>query len=215
MSGIVYIFVNEYMPDIIKIGKTTRSDIQQRIAELYNGHSGVPVPFTCLYAAEVEDANKVEKHIHEAFDCDRVNRNREFFKTAPHRIIALLKMVQIANQSAVIQDELNGSISPEERRAISRAADENVRRSGLKFSDIDIPIGEELVFAEDDTKRCIVTEGNKVDYEGQRYSLSGLALKLLNAAGFNWVTAAGPKYFLYQGELLSERRDRMERETAE
>ena len=43
MHGIVYVFANEYMPDLIKIGKTTRSDIQQRISELYNGHSGVPV----------------------------------------------------------------------------------------------------------------------------------------------------------------------------
>ena len=215
MAGIVYVFANEYMPDLIKIGKTTRNEIQQRSDELYNGHSGVPVPFSCLYAAEVADAYKVEKRLHEAFACDRVNPRREFFKTAPHRIIALLKMVEITDQSMAVQEELDENTSPEEKQAISRAAAENARRSNLRFSDIDIPLGTELAFVEDETKKCVVVEDKQVEYEGKRYSLSRLALDFLNQSGFSRISAQGAAHFLFQGELLSERRDRMEREAKE
>ena len=49
-KGIVYVLSNPAMPDIVKIGKTR--DINQRLSSLYS--TGVPLPFKCVYAKEVE-----------------------------------------------------------------------------------------------------------------------------------------------------------------
>ena len=52
MVGTVYVLTNPAMPDLVKIGKTTR-DVQLRLADLYT--TGVPYPFECEYAAKVTD----------------------------------------------------------------------------------------------------------------------------------------------------------------
>ena len=49
---IVYVLSNEGMPNLIKIGKTQRKDLQARMSELYS--TGVPFPFECLWAGEVK-----------------------------------------------------------------------------------------------------------------------------------------------------------------
>ncbi len=41
------------------------------------------------------------------------------------------------------------------------------------------------------------------------------ALVVIREAGFDWKTANGPSYWVYDGETLPERRARMEREAAE
>ena len=212
MAEVIYIFTNEAMPNLIKIGKTSRNDIQTRLDELYNSHTGVPLPFTCLYKVVVENGDKVEKALHTAFDCDRINPRREFFTTAPHRVIALLKAFALPDHDAVVQEEVVSSTSPEEMQAVARAARENVRRSNFRFGEIDIPIGAELIYADDETKTCTVVEDRKVEYEGEHYFLSSLALKFRQDAGYTAAAVSGAVYFLYEGELLSERRYRIESE---
>lgn len=78
MANIVYILTNEAMPDLIKIGLTTDS-VETRMTQL-SSHSGVPFPFECYFAAEVEDCVKLEKLLHQLFSEARVNPKREFFK---------------------------------------------------------------------------------------------------------------------------------------
>ena len=46
-------------------------------------------------------------------------------------------------------------------------------------------------------------------------SLSVAALVLINRSGRDWRSAAGPLYWVYDGETLQERRARMEREAAD
>ena len=88
--GIVYVLTNPVMPGIVKIGMTERSDIDKRLRELYT--TGVPVPFECAYACMVnaKDCAKIEKALHKAFEPDRVNANREFFRIKPEQAIAIL-----------------------------------------------------------------------------------------------------------------------------
>lgn len=57
-QGIVYVLTNPVMPGLVKIGKTSRDEVQTRLNELYS--TGVPVPFDCASAARVEDESKVE-----------------------------------------------------------------------------------------------------------------------------------------------------------
>ena len=77
MPNIVYILTNEAMPGIIKIGLTTDS-VESRITQL-SSHSGVPLPYECYFAAEVEDCVKLEKTLHQLFSEERLNPKREFF----------------------------------------------------------------------------------------------------------------------------------------
>ena len=61
MPEIVYILTNEAMPDMVKIGITSTT-VEERMKSLQT--TGVPLPFTCYYAAEVEDAGKIERVLH-------------------------------------------------------------------------------------------------------------------------------------------------------
>ncbi|MDR1910121.1 MAG: GIY-YIG nuclease family protein, partial [Spirochaetaceae bacterium] len=59
--GIVYVLTNPAMPGLVKIGKTT-NEIQNRLNDLNT--TGVPFPFDCLYACEVDDCGLVETSLH-------------------------------------------------------------------------------------------------------------------------------------------------------
>ena len=86
----VYILTNESMPNIIKIGVT--DDLSRRLRELDN--TSTPLPFECFYALAVEDAQGIEKLLHEAFDDKRVRQNREFFNCTPEQAKSALKIAE-------------------------------------------------------------------------------------------------------------------------
>lgn len=74
--GFVYVLINESMPNLVKVGMTTRS-VEQRMSELYQ--TGVPTPFD-LYAEYLcPDCAAVEIAVHEALSGCRVSDAREFF----------------------------------------------------------------------------------------------------------------------------------------
>ena len=86
MEGTVYVLTNPAMPNMIKIGKTTRN-VELRLSDLYS--TGVPLPFECEYAAKVKDVDKTEKAFDTAFSPNRVNPKREFFNIDPQQAIAV------------------------------------------------------------------------------------------------------------------------------
>ena len=53
MPAIVYVLSNPAMPGLVKIGRTSRDRLQSRMDELHG--TGVPLPFCCECAVEVED----------------------------------------------------------------------------------------------------------------------------------------------------------------
>jgi hypothetical protein len=101
---IIYILTNPAMPGIIKVGITGQSDVEGRMKQLYT--TGVPVPFECNYACKVKDASEAEKALHFAFGDSRVNPNREFFKIAPERIVAVLKLLQLEEVTLLVTKEI-------------------------------------------------------------------------------------------------------------
>ena len=58
MSNIVYILINEFMPEMVKIGIT---DIQKERIKHLSRHTSVPLPFECFYAVKVEEDAKNRK----------------------------------------------------------------------------------------------------------------------------------------------------------
>ena len=78
MPNIIYVLTNEAMPGLVKIGFTEDS-VVNRMRQL-TAHAGVPLPFECYYAAEVDDTTRVERILHQLFSEARVNPKREFFR---------------------------------------------------------------------------------------------------------------------------------------
>lgn len=66
MPEIIYILTNEAMPGLVKIGLTNNESVEARLTSL-SAPSGVPLPFECYFAAEVQDAAKLEKNPSPAF----------------------------------------------------------------------------------------------------------------------------------------------------
>ena len=69
------------------------------------------------------------------------------------------------------------------------------------FSDLDLPVGAELVLTEDKTKKCKVANDTQVEYEGELFSLTALAEKLLQSKVGRTLIR-----FTYNGTSINNRR---------
>lgn len=201
---IVYILTNPAFDGFVKIGKTV--NLAQRLRSLDN--TSIPLPFRCEYAARVKDADAAERLLHHAFGDRRVRDGREFFEVDPVRVISALKL---AGGSEVTPSDDIG----EDEAAVEAANRSTRRQPPFNFEMVQIPVGSELTFYDDEVTTATVHSRNKIIFEGEVTSLSAAALIILRRAGFNWSSAAGPYYWLYDGETLPERRARMEREAEE
>ena len=86
----VYILTNESVLDIIKV--VLLIIFPRRLRDLDN--TSTPLPFECFYALEVDDAQGIEKLLHEAFDDKRVRQNREFLNCTPEQAKSALKIAE-------------------------------------------------------------------------------------------------------------------------
>ena len=138
----VYILTNESMPDIIKIGIT--DNLSRRLRDLDN--TSTPLPFECFYALEVEDAQSIEKLLHETFDDKRVRQNREFFNCTPEQAKSALKIAEkmggrdVTPKEVVVETE-------QDRQALDNAKKKKGRVD--YFGILGIRIGETLTFSKD------------------------------------------------------------------
>jgi len=139
--GIVYILTNPAMPGLVKIGQTT-NEITNRLNELNT--TGVPFPFDCLFACEVDDCKLVEDSLHKAFYPYRVNPKREFFEIDPDQAIIILRMFSKKDVTPAISAEINKSVSTAEKEASEHY---KKRRPPLNFTQMGIPIGAKLIFS--------------------------------------------------------------------
>jgi len=200
MREIIYILTNEAMPGYVKIGKTN-NDLEKRIKELSSSTS-IPLPFTVFYACTVKDSQFVEHQLHDAFDDTRINPRREFFRVAPERVVAALKLAEIEN----ITPKKDIVESKEDLEALN-----TVRkiRSRFNFEIVKIPIGAELYFSRDESIKAKVIDthsNNSIEYNGKKTSLSRSAQEILSYE----YGVAGTDYWMYDGETLDERRRRFE-----
>lgn len=198
--GKVYILTNDVMPGIIKIGITDMDTIEERIKSLDN--TSVPKPFRFHYAIETEKHKEIEKLMHNAFSKFRIRDNREFFEMDAENAVAALKISgapEIKRKNEMIDE--NGIIIEEEQIA---------SRKIVTFSSLKIPLNSELSFTRDENVKCKVISEREVEYEGQKYFLSGLAKKLLNEMGYTWKTVQGSMYFKYNDKTLCEIKNEIE-----
>ena len=139
---VVYVLTNPAMPGLVKIGFTSREDPSHRMDELHT--TGVPLPFECFRALEVEDdevGKRLEKALKQAFTKYRVNPNREFFELEPEEAAAVLEVFPGEDVTPQIREE-TGELDPTNRAAADRL--KRKRRPNLNFKMMGIPEGSLL-----------------------------------------------------------------------
>ncbi|MCL2147559.1 MAG: GIY-YIG nuclease family protein [Synergistaceae bacterium] len=225
-KGIVYILTNPSLDGWVKIGMSTRNDIDARLAEL-NRPANIPLSYRAYAIYEVDKPQEVEKHIHNLFDIIDENlharetlsggrvREREFFRISPEKAFAVF--INIANLRGDMESLTR--ITPNEEQIEEEEIAEQIdRRPNFRFSMLQIPVGSELRFLYDDSVICHTKDIiNKIEYEGVEHTLSGLARILVaESRGLNRShSVAGPRYFTYQGSTLADLRNTQERREAE
>lgn len=190
---IVYVLSNSAMPGILKIGKTTQADVSLRMNQLYT--TGVPVPFECVYAIEVEDCSKVESALHIAFGPSRVNPNREFFKIEAEQAIAILKLLDQKDVTPDVSRDLNSNVSQAEKDSGKKLQ----KRPNMNFCEMDIPVGATLTY-KDGTTTVEVTSDKKVNYAGQEMTLTAATREVM---GIDYSVQPSP-HWTYEGRLLKD-----------
>lgn len=191
---IVYVLTNPAMPGLVKIGKTTQMDLATRLSQLYT--TGVPVPFECAYACEVDDCGKVERAFHTAFGGQRVNPKREFFSIEPERVIAILSLLAVNDATPQVERELGSSLDNDDRQ--SRETLKRSKRPRLNFADMQIPVGSRLVYRDDAEAVATVLDERNVDYQGESVSLTALTQSLM---GTSYPLSPTP-YWTFEGRTL-------------
>jgi hypothetical protein len=196
MKGIVYILTNPAMPGIVKIGKTARGDIRQRMNELFS--TGVPVPFECAFACEVDDCEAVERAFHLAFGPQRIHPKREFFKIEPEQPIAVLKLFEKKEATAAVQTGIEATTTSADREAGERLKQ---RRPSMNFAEMGIPAGATLIFVHDDNEAATVVSSKKVSFRGQEMSLTQATRYLL---GLSEYSVQPSPYWTFEGRRLKD-----------
>ena len=114
-SQIVYVLTNPAMLGLVKIGKTTQLEVEDRMKQLFS--TGVPVPFDCAFACQVKDAAEVERSLHFAFGDHRINPNREVFKIEAERVIAVLKLLKVEDITAQLEQTLEADVTAADKQS--------------------------------------------------------------------------------------------------
>ena len=164
----------------------------------------MPLPFECYFAAQVKDCTKLEKTLHQLFSESRLNPKREFFSVDPEKVVLAIGIGDFM--------EVTPGATPvdqEEKAALEKA---KARRPRIKLDALGIFPGAVLAFSRDETITATVVEGGKVLFQGQQMSLSAAALTVLHSLGYQTPAASGSEYWIFEEELLDERRKRLEAE---
>ena len=193
MNQIVYILKNEFMPGLIKIGRT--DDLTKRLKQLYT--TSLPHPFEVHYAAIVEDAVRDEMWLHSIFADRRLKNNREFFDVSPELAALALKRVELSEAKP------DSGLTPEQEKVVDEV---NEKRSRFHFSKYEIPVGSKLTYTRDSNIIAEVVEKDKIKIDDKVNSLSSFAMELLGYAR----RPQGTLFFKFEDEILDDRRRRMD-----
>ena len=195
--GIVYLLTNPYMPGLVKIGMTKQEDLDKRMKELYT--TGVPVAFECQFACRVnkKDCAKIERALHTAFEPQRVNKNREFFKINVEQAKAILELFHHTDVTEDVTEEIQNDLTEDDKAASTKAKG---HRPPLNFIQMGMQKGDILKWKDDPNITISVHTDRTVLYNGEEIAISALTRDLKHA---KYYVAPG-SYWTYNGKLLSD-----------
>ena len=217
-KGYVYILTNpSFREDWVKIGKSSRP-VDVRSKELDN--TAVPLPFEIYATLYTEKYDQIEKKIHKQIDrlTDlRIRQNREFFNIAPSVALDIMRdmadLVDDAELAVYVDGKPVISNSKEDDKAIKSDLEKKQRlrtKPPFKFHMVGINVGDTVIFDALNLPVRVASD-DKVEYEGRLYSLSAftgtfLPLEKQTPSG----AYQGPKYFSFNGKVLSKLRNEIE-----
>lgn len=207
--GIVYVLENKCMPGLIKIGRTDQKDHKQRMRNLYT--TGVPVAFDAVKVVKVKDSLQIEQALHKAFETERVNPKREFFRMKADRAIAILDVVKIEDITDETNETLKEGLEAQELEARDRAEEveeekereietlrEMRKRPPLNYFELGIKENDHLFWKDDKNKFVTVCSDKKVIFEGRVMSLTKVTKEILDKP---YAVQPSP-YWIYDGKSL-------------
>lgn len=212
-KGVIYILTNPSFPDYIKIGYA--QNIEQRLKQL-NRSETIPFAFRVYAIYEVE-SKLTDKELHKLIDTlnpdlrtietfDGKERVKEFYAMSKEDAYSLLEC--IAKISGTVhrlkRTEPEGHEILDEK--IAAEVRETAKRGPFRFSSCEIPMGSQIRFIENPDIIVNVIDDRHIEYDGETTSLSALAQKL---KGFTH-PVQGTLWFTYNGERLSDIRDRID-----
>src|SRR5690606_13539876 len=124
------------------------------------------------------------------------------FEVSPERVVSAIKLAEVEN----VTPQRDFVESEEDQKALNQARE---KRSAFNFGMVDIPVGAEIVFVNDENIRAKVIKlsgKRSIEFNGELTSPSTAAQKVL---GYPY-NVQGTVYWMYQGETLDERRRRLE-----
>lgn len=196
-NQIVYVLTNPAMPGLVKIGKTTQLEVEDRMRQLYG--TGVPVPFDCAFACRVKDANEVERALHFAFGNNRINPNREFFQIEPERVVAVLRLLKVDDITTQFEEQIESRVDAADKQSAQNMKE--ARRPRMNFHELGIPNGSVLEF-KDGTATATVVDEKKVQFNGEISSLTAATRKVLGLPA-DYPLQPSP-HWLFQGRSVKD-----------
>ena len=221
--GYIYILTNPSFREYVKIGYA--NNVERRLKEL-NRSECVPFAFR-IYATYEVSSRLSDKKIHAIIDKLNPNlraietyegkeRKREFYAMTPKDAYDLLEAIAEIHgckEKLVLYKKTKEEEEQEEEA--DEIIEQHRERGPFRFSYCGIQPGEEIEFWSNKSTPtgviCKVLNDKQIQYNGETYSLSGLATKILE---YKW-TVQGPKYFKYHDEWLDDIRKRKEVEDSE
>lgn len=212
VKGVIYILTNPSFPDYVKIGYA--DNLEKRMNDL-NRSETIPFAFRAYAIYEVNSRltdivlhdliDKLNPDLRSIDNFDGKERKREFYAMSPEDAYSLLESIakisgtedrlkKMKPEGHAIQDE-------ETAAEVSKEA----KRGPFRFSVVDIPVGSTIHYINNDTITATVVDDRHISYKGVTTSMSAVAAELLDIEG----TIQGTLYFTYEGERLTDRRDRM------
>lgn len=216
-KGYIYILKNPSFPNYIKIGYA--DNVENRLQQL-NRSECTPFAFR-VYATYEVNSRLSDIKIHSIID--RLNPNlrsidnfkgqkriREFYAMEAEEAYAILEAIAEIHGCAdkLVKWDQSEDEMMEEQIAEEVIEEKKERAAPFSFDMCDIAPGSILEFWSKYDQptgiTCTVVDRKNVEFEGKKYSLTGLAMKILNV---NYVVP-GPCYYKYNGEWLNEIRHR-------
>lgn len=204
-KGYIYILTNPSFKEWVKIGYA--DDPKKRLDQL-NRTECTPFAFR-IYATYEVDNRLQDKKVHDIIDslnptlrsrdslADGKVRVREFYNMSAEEAYKLFESIAQINGLEKNLKKYSASEEEAEEEALATKA----RLSAFRFSMCNIKPGEEVVFLDDPSIVCTVIDDKRISYNGEDYSLSGLAGMLLHVKAIQ-----GPLHFTYKGKVLADLR---------
>lgn len=188
--GYIYIMTNPALHDMVKIGYAT--DVETRRQQLST--TALPYEYE-VYATYETSGNLEDKKLHKMIDNLnpdlRVSKNREFFVMSAEEAYELLEAIAVISGS---QDKLKRMKDVKKQNST-----QIIRRPAINFYKCGLKDGDELVCTEDSNIVVVIKGERKVLYNNELTSLTAIMKKVKGCSNI-----AGPSFFTYNGEALTD-----------